>query len=114
MDQATLRGLIRAAANSDKVPSELADALCGEFSCDTGEVNRIDLLHTYRRRLSKVTPGTDLYDSTKALVEFLENSADNTFQMVSIRPKNGGFELFLTDENESEILFWMKIFSQHP
>ncbi|MFH8625745.1 hypothetical protein ACH4A8_28315 [Streptomyces vietnamensis] len=112
METSQLRKLVHAAAHKGARHQEILNSIQGGFSFEAGKVSRNSLLRTYERRLSK-TPGEgELHEQTANLVNFLRDHPGEFLTMISIRPEGGGFQLFLADEEETEILFWMEMFSQ--
>ncbi|CAM5472477.1 hypothetical protein [Streptomyces narbonensis] len=112
MEASRLRELVHAAARKGICHKETLDAIQRGFDFEAGEVSRSSLLRTYERRLSRTAQGSDLREQTRDLVAFLGGFPDENLMMISIRPEAGGFYLFLADEEGTEILFWMRMFSQ--
>ncbi|MCP9944365.1 hypothetical protein LUX12_05480 [Streptomyces somaliensis] len=113
MDKATVREIIHRAQESGRIPSEALYSIMDEFDFEAGQVNREIFLHTYRRRLKRTLPGSVLHGETSSLVDFLEAHHEESLTMIGIRPKRGGFDAFLADQQAHEVLFWMRMFSQH-
>ncbi|MFF9177083.1 hypothetical protein [Streptomyces sp. NPDC014793] len=104
--------IVRKAAESGICDAHLIDRLDDTTEIETGNVSREDLLHIYKRRMKRTTPGSKLQSETASLISFLEQCQRNDLTMASISLKTGGSELFLMDNNEEHVLHWMSMFSR--
>ncbi|WP_308297391.1 acyl-CoA dehydrogenase family protein [Streptomyces sp. ISL-22] len=112
MDKTTLEELLIVAVRDGKCPEDVMRAAGHGWSVQTGAVVRADLLRSYRRRLGKTLEGSTLREQTKRLVSFLEEFPDDELTMIGVTGNAGGYEMFLADAREEQILFWMSMFSR--
>jgi hypothetical protein len=112
MDQNKLKELATSAAMAGVCHATLVDQLQKMEESNSGEVRRSDLLHTYKRRLGKVTENSTLYSETASLISFLESYPEEVLSMISIKFRGDGNELLLADRGASRILYWMQMFSR--
>ncbi len=112
MDKSRLTKLVSAGIEAGVCDARILNRLSAVSSIEAGSVPRDNLVHTYRRRLKRTSPGSQLHSETKSLVEFLEDHQDDTLVMMSISLEDGGSELFLMDSDSKKILYWMRMFSR--
>lgn len=112
MDQDRLKELVTSAVIAGVCQESLIDRLEEIDESESGEVRRSDLLHTYKRRLGRVSVNTKLHDDTSSLISFLENYPEDVLSMISVKFRGDGFELFLADRDTDRILHWMQMFSR--
>lgn len=112
MDKNRFVEITEAAVESGVCDAQVLDRLTAVMSIDVGSVSREDLLHTYRRRLKRTTPGSQLRIETIALLSFLEKYEQDALAMVGASLEEGGSEIFLMDSEGQHILHWMRMFSR--
>ncbi|GBQ03992.1 hypothetical protein SSP531S_54820 [Streptomyces spongiicola] len=112
MDQNQLRDLLSSAVEAEVCSNEALDLTRNAIAVESGEVTRENLLNIYRRRLRRTEEGSALRADTQVLISFLESYPGDTLNMLSVKTKEGGSHLFLTNPSETEVLHWMRMFSR--
>ncbi|QNS05066.1 hypothetical protein [Streptomyces xanthii] len=110
-DASRFNELLSAGVRSGRVPLELAEAIGKPASIESGKVDRDNLIHIYRRRLSRTAPGSELRVQTEELLDFLESWPEKKMAMISAGTRDGRTHLFLADSDLDSVLHWMAMCS---
>ncbi|MFI1162501.1 hypothetical protein ACH4UM_02575 [Streptomyces sp. NPDC020801] len=112
MDAGELTRLVAAAVESGVCDRSILERMVNVTRVEAGEVSPDSLLHTYRRRLKRTNPGSELEAATEALISFLEENRERAVVMASVVLESGGGEIFILNAEETQILHWMRMFSR--
>ena len=112
MDSGRAIELVRSAIDRGVCAPYVAEVVQDDFSISQSELSRRDvLLHLYERRLGSAAD-RELREATARLVDFLESYNADFLKPFSLQTEVGGYEMFLADAEETEILFWLSMFSR--